>query len=424
FLSAYFDGDGSISLDPDRITFFSVSQKLVEGAANLLLKENIIARYHKTKKRKPGKKVLEKYKKLGKKPIRHQLFHLVLTGEDKYRFAEYVRPVSSKKKMRSKKMFEMKPSTALRLINYNGINYRAVSYSDYTFDIVKELKMEEVNNDSTYCLDIEGNKLEDKAVLWHNQLIQIRCDGDEDGLMLLMDALLNFSHSYIPDKRGGKMDLPLILTTRLDPAEVDKEAHNIDTLARYPLDFYLATLKHEHSKNLEPIMGLVSSRMGTYLQYEQFGFTHDTDDISVGPKESLYKTLKSMTDKMNVQLALAAKIRAVDEADVAYKVIERHFLPDVLGNLRAFSKQSVRCPLCNTTYRRIPIKGVCTKCGGKLTLTVHEMSVKKYLDISRKIADKYNLPTYARQRIILVEKSIDSLFESDKVSQTKIIDFF
>ena len=249
-------------------------------------------------------------------------------------------------------------------------------------------------------------------------------DGDEDGLMLLMDALLNFSHSYIPDKRGGRMDLPLILTTRIDPAEVDKEAHNIDTLARYPLDFYEATLKHEHSKNLESAMGLVSTRIGTDLQYEQFGFTHDTDDISVGPKESQYKTLKSMMDKMNAQLSLAAKIRAVDEADVAYKVIERHFLPDVLGNLRAFSKQSVRCPICNTTYRRIPLKGSCTKCDGKLTLTVHEMSVKKYLDISKKIAEKYNLPTYARQRITLVEKSIDSLFESDKVVQKKIVDFF
>lgn len=249
-------------------------------------------------------------------------------------------------------------------------------------------------------------------------------DGDEDGLMLLMDALLNFSHSYIPDKRGGRMDLPLILTTRIDPAEVDKEAHNIDTLARYPLDFYEATLKHEHSKNLESAMGLVSARIGTDLQYEQFGFTHDTDDISVGPKESQYKTLKSMMDKMNAQLSLAAKIRAVDEADVAYKVIERHFLPDVLGNLRAFSKQSVRCPICNTTYRRIPLKGSCTKCDGKLTLTVHEMSVKKYLDISKKIVEKYNLPTYARQRITLVEKSIDSLFESDKVVQKKIVDFF
>jgi len=248
-------------------------------------------------------------------------------------------------------------------------------------------------------------------------------DGDEDGLMLLMDVLLNFSHSYIPDKRGGRMDLPLILTTRIDPAEVDKEAHNLDTLFRYPLKFYKSTMKHEHSKNLESIMGLVSQRIGTELQYENFGFTHDTSDISKGPKESTYKTLKTMMDKMNVQLGLAAKIRAVDEADVAYKVIERHFLPDVLGNLRAFSKQSVRCPLCNTTYRRPPLIGLCTKCGGKLTLTVHEKSVKKYLEISRKISMKYNLPIYAQQRITLVEKSINSIFESDKEFQSKLIDY-
>jgi DNA polymerase II large subunit len=249
------------------------------------------------------------------------------------------------------------------------------------------------------------------------------CDGDEDGLMLLMDALLNFSHSYIPDKRGGKMDLPLILTTRIDPSEVDKEAHNVDTLAQYPLCFYEATLLHEHSKELESVMGLVSSRLGSEFQYEKFGFTHDTDDISEGPKMSNYKTLKTMMDKMNAQLNLAAKIRAVDEADVAYKVIERHFLPDILGNMRAFSKQSVRCPICNITYRRPPLQGVCLKCSGKLTLTVHEKSVKKYLEISKEIAQRYNISPYARQRIILVEKSINSLFVSDKVKTTKLTDF-
>ena len=248
-------------------------------------------------------------------------------------------------------------------------------------------------------------------------------DGDEDGLMLLMDALLNFSYSYIPEKRGGKMDLPLILTTRIDPSEVDKEAHNVDTLAQYPLDFYESTLRHEHSKELESVMGLVSSRLGSELQYEKFGFTHDTEDISAGPKMSNYKTLKTMMDKMNAQLNLAAKIRAVDEADVAYKVIERHFLPDIIGNMRAFSKQSVRCPACNIIYRRPPLQGSCLKCGGKLTLTVHEKSVKKYLEISKEIAQRYNISPYARQRITLVEKSINSLFISDKIKTTKITDF-
>lgn len=250
------------------------------------------------------------------------------------------------------------------------------------------------------------------------------CDGDEDGLMLLMDALLNFSHAYIPDKRGGRMDLPLIVTTRLDPSEVDKEAHNVDTLCRYPLDFYKSTLRHAHPKDVEKMMGLVSSRLGTDGQYEGFGFTHDTLDISEGPKVSRYKSLGSMMEKMEAQLSLAALIRAVDSADVAYKVIERHFLPDIIGNFRAFSKQSVRCAKCNINYRRIPLNGVCTKCGGNLTLTVHEKSVRKYLDISKDVAKRYNIPAYANQRIRLVEKSIDSLFMSDKVKTTKLDDFF
>jgi DNA polymerase II large subunit len=170
-------------------------------------------------------------------------------------------------------------------------------------------------------------------------------------------------------------------------------------------------------------MGMVSSRLGSPLQYEKYCFTHDTIDISQGPKISSYKKLKTMMDKMNAQLNLAAKIRAVDEADVAYKVIERHFLPDILGNLRAFSKQSVRCPICNITYRRIPLSGKCNKCNGKLVLTVHEKSVKKYLEISKEIAEKYHIPSYANQRIKLVEKSINSLFMSDKIIKTRIDDF-
>jgi len=424
FISAFFDGDGSISINPDRVTFYSVSQMLMEGIATLLLKENIFARYSITKERLPEKKVLERYLQLKEKPVKHILIHLVLTGKDKYDFASFIRPVSEKKKTRSEMMSSNIPNKTDRLLVFKGKRYPATSFSDYTFDFIKEITEKSVDQENTYCLDIEGDTIEDKAIYWHNQLLQIRCDGDEDGLMLLMDALLNFSHEYIPDKRGGKMDLPLILTTRLDPSEVDKEAHNVDCLYRYPLKFYEATLLHAHPKEWEKQMDVVGGRLGTPLQYEQFGFTHDTDDIAHGPIMSRYKTLKTMMDKMNAQLNLAAKIRAVDEADVAYKVIERHFLPDILGNLRAFSKQSVRCVSCNITYRRIPLNGLCRKCHGKLSLTVHEKSVKKYLEISKEIADKYHISPYASQRINLVEKNINSLFSSDKVRKTKLTDFF
>ena len=53
-----------------------------------------------------------------------------------------------------------------------------------------------------------------------------------------------------------------------------------------------------------------------------------------------------MIDKMETQLELARIIRAVDERDVAERVINTHFLPDLIGDMRAFSRQKVRCVKC------------------------------------------------------------------------------
>ncbi|MFQ6121356.1 MAG: DNA polymerase II large subunit, partial [Methanosarcinales archaeon] len=268
------------------------------------------------------------------------------------------------------------------------------------------------------------------------------CDGDEDAFLLLMDGLLNFSLSYLPDQRGGRMDAPLVLTTKIDPKEIDKEAQNLDVMEKYPLEFYLSASKYTNPKELEKVMDLVSNRLirGTRTQYEVheegiinqhnrlgsdiwqakykgFKFTHDTTNIADGPINSAYKTLKTMIEKMEAQLDLAKKIRAVDEWDVAERVINSHFIPDLIGNLRAFSRQKVRCVKCNTKYRRPPLQGNCPKCGGNILLTVHEGSVKKYLEVSLKLKDKYDISDYTKQRLQLLNLEIKSLFESDKEKQ-------
>ncbi|HEX7575153.1 MAG TPA: DNA polymerase II large subunit [Candidatus Methanoperedens sp.] len=249
------------------------------------------------------------------------------------------------------------------------------------------------------------------------------CDGDEDCVMLLMDGLLNFSRSYLPDRRGGQMDAPLVLTSRIDPNEVDKEAHNVDVRFQYPLEFYEATLAYKNPKDLVKIMDMVSGRLGTPAQYEGFGFTHDTANIAAGPRNSAYKTLGTMIEKMEAQLGLARKIKAVDPQDVAERVINSHFLPDLIGNLRSFSKQKVRCTKCGAKYRRPPLRGSCPKCGGNIVLTVHEGSVRKYLETSLRIADEYNVKHYTKQRLQLLEIEMRSLFESDKVKQKGLADF-
>ncbi len=219
------------------------------------------------------------------------------------------------------------------------------------------------------------------------------------------------------------MDLPLVITTGINPSEVDKEVQSIDLLSRYPLEFYRATIHHKHPREIEEKMDLLASRIGTDKQYDKFSFTHDTSGISIGPTISAYKTLKTMDEKVDAQLELAEKILAVDENDVALRVIQTHFLPDMLGNLRAFGGQGVRCTKCDEKYRRMPLKGICLKCGGKLTLTVHGKSVRKYLEKSKEIAKKYEIPSYTRQRIQLVEKAINSIFMNEKVKKTKLSDF-
>ncbi|HSV42427.1 MAG TPA: hypothetical protein VLH13_03345, partial [Methanomassiliicoccales archaeon] len=152
-----------------------------------------------------------------------------------------------------------------------------------------------------------------------------------------------------------------------------------------------------------------ADRVKSLLQYEGFGFTHDTNDIAEGPKESAYKTLETMADKMNAQLHLARIIRAVDERDTAQRIISKHFLPDLIGNLKQFSGQKVRCTKCGESYRRVPLRGFCY-CGNKLTLTVYEASVKKYLAVTKRVGMEFGVSQYTQQRVGIIEESIASIF--------------
>ncbi|MCX8152184.1 MAG: DNA polymerase II large subunit [Archaeoglobaceae archaeon] len=250
------------------------------------------------------------------------------------------------------------------------------------------------------------------------------CDGDEDSVMLLLDGLLNFSRKFLPEKRGGQMDAPLVLTAIVDPREVDKEVHNMDVVDRYPLKFYEATLRYANPKDLADLIEKVSDRLKKDERFYGLKFTHDTCNITEGNRESAYKYLEKMQDKLKAQMELAKKIAAVDADDVAERVINIHFLPDIVGNLRAFSRQEFRCLDCNTKYRRLPLSGKCLKCGGKIALTVHSSSITKYLELSKMLCEEFKVSEYTKQRIKLVELEIKSLFESDTKKQISISDFF
>jgi len=247
------------------------------------------------------------------------------------------------------------------------------------------------------------------------------CDGDEDCVMLLMDGLLNFSKSFLPDKRGGQMDAPLVMSSRIDPSEIDDEAHNMDVVRNYPREFYEASREMADPESVD--VEIAEENLGTDLEYTGFDHTHDTSNIALGPALSAYKTLGSMMEKMDAQLELARKLRAVDETDVAERVIEYHFLPDLIGNLRAFSRQEMRCLDCGKKYRRVPLTGDCRECGGRVNLTVHQGSVNKYMDTAIQVAEDYDCREYTKQRLEVLEKSLESVFQNDKNKQSGIADF-
>ena len=250
------------------------------------------------------------------------------------------------------------------------------------------------------------------------------CDSDEDAVMLLLDALINFSKTYLPNTRGGSMDAPLVLSSRIDPEEIDDESHNLDIYERFPVEFYDRTKDPLKPADVLDLIDNVEKHLGTPEQYEGLMFSHHTSSIHAGPTLCLYKRLPSMKEKVEAQIELAEKIRAVDQRDVVQRVLSSHFLPDIMGNSRAFSKQKVRCTKCNSKYRRIPLTGKCTKCGGNLILSVSKGSVQKYLGISQDLVNRYPVSSYLKQRLEIQEYGINSLFESDKSKQSSLDVFF
>ncbi|NJD98680.1 DNA-directed DNA polymerase II large subunit [Thermococcus sp. LS1] len=303
-----------------------------------------------------------------------------------------------------KRAFEVKEGDLIPVFE-NGLS--TLQIGDVSLLRVTEVQYIKPPDDFVYSLSASKYH----TIIISNNITTANCDGDEDAVMLLLDALLNFSKYYLPEKRGGKMDAPLVVTTRLDPREVDSEVHNMDVVRYYPLEFYAATYEMKSPKEIK-FIERVEDRLGKPEMYEGIKFTHDTDDIGLGPKMSLYKQLGDMEEKVARQLALAERIRAVDEHHVAETIINSHLVPDLRGNLRSFTRQEFRCVKCNTKYRRPPLTGKCPKCGGKIVLTVSKGAIEKYLPTAKMLVTRYNVLDYTRQRICMTEKDIKSLFEN------------
>jgi DNA polymerase II large subunit len=257
--------------------------------------------------------------------------------------------------------------------------------------------------------------------IWHSAKRR-DCDGDADSIMLLMDIFLNFSKEYLPDRIGGLMDAPLLIQPLVFPHEVQRQAHNIDVDEKYPLNFYRSSWNMEKTSVIDNI-DLVKYRLGQANQFFDYKFTHPTDNIMLDQSQSLYSTLNTMEEKLKMQITTAKLINAVDADEVMAMVLTTHILPDIMGNLRAYSSQSFRCTKCGQKYRRMPLVGKCLECHNELLQTVSRGSVEKYVKTALNICSEFKINEYLTSRIDTLKAELNLLFKEDVKDQHTISDF-
>ncbi|MEK6845455.1 MAG: LAGLIDADG family homing endonuclease, partial [Nanoarchaeota archaeon] len=183
YLSAFLDGDGSVIPQNNSIVLYSVNRKLLDNFALLLAKYGIFSRYSTTMERLPGKAVKEIYLRLGKEPKKHILHHLVVRGKDAFQMKNYL---TLNARLKRNKLVQLKPVN-IRKVSFNKREYVLEQDHDIIIDFIK--KVEKVSDkQNSYCFEVEWNTKEERNVLWGEQILNTRCDGDEACAMLLMDA--------------------------------------------------------------------------------------------------------------------------------------------------------------------------------------------------------------------------------------------
>ena len=258
---------------------------------------------------------------------------------------------------------------------------------------------------------------------WHSAKRR-DCDGDGDSVLLLLDIFLNFSVEYIPTQIGGLMDTPLLIQPIILPAEVDDQAHNFDVAWKYPLAFYEATESSPNASEVSDLIETIRNRVNLEDQFYNYGFTHNTSSITIRSSAERLLDPQHSTDKISKQIEVAEKIEAVSARQVVESIIKTHLIRDIAGNMKKYSTQSFKCRACSRTLRRPTVSAKCDVCGGELRETLTRGSVEKYLAIARRLAHDYDVDEYIKERLDLLVREMDQLFQTrEKSTQLELTDF-
>jgi DNA polymerase II large subunit len=406
FLRGYFEGDGSISIGDRRISCDSVSEGLLSDLEFCLNRFGIFCKRYEYEK-EPGNILKTFYLKKKRKIPKFKITKLIIGSDFVSNFEKIGFLSPRKNKILKHHLFK------------KGRGMKIIKDKFFIYDPIVSIK--NIGKKESYCLNVETKN----HLVVANSILSKQCDGDEAAIMLLMDVLLNFSRKFLPSHRGGTQDAPLVLNAKINAGEVDDQILDFEFVdGPYSLEFYRMAERKEHSGKVSSIKVCKDILKEGKDPFVGLGFTHDTENFNNGVVCSSYKLLATMQDKVNHQMELVEKIRSVDTSDTARLIIERHFIRDMKGNLRKFSQQGFRCVACNESFRRPPLSGVCSNCGGKIIFTIHEGGIKKYLEPALLLAKKYNLSSYIQQNLELLKNAIDSIFGKELEKQEALEKWF
>ncbi len=258
---------------------------------------------------------------------------------------------------------------------------------------------------------------------WHSAKRR-DCDGDGDSLLLLLDSLLNFSLQYVPAQIGGYMDTPLLVQPVILPSEVDEQAHNFDIASSYPIEFYERTQSAPAAQAVGDMIERIGSRLEKDTQFYGYGFTHNTNSLTIKRSRGSYSTLRTLNEKISKQIEVASLIEAVSTKEVVESIIKTHLIRDIMGNAKKYATQAFKCKGCGMTLRRPPLSWKCPNCGGEIRGTLTRASVEKYLYIAQRLAREYDADPYLKNRLDMLQRELDQLFQGPrKTDQLELTDF-
>ncbi|MFB6241284.1 MAG: DNA polymerase II large subunit [Candidatus Nanosalina sp.] len=386
FIQAYRAGDGSIYEEKGFSKLFTKSGEMATQLALLVRKLGF-----KSSTRKADETWEVLYSEWTDKDPYWPLWNVLDEGRDALReeganYGEIKQSFSN-----DRKNDRMKTASKQRVEELYGKGLESLEKpveGEISVERVKEIEKVDYGDDYVYDLEVPGNQ--------------------------------NFLCGPHPIFAHNTMDAPLILSTVLNADEVDDEAWAVETVDEYPLSFYRETLEYKKPWELETDIEIGEDIVHSERPYRH-GYTHETSTVEKAPNQSEYVTLDEMSEKTSAQLGIGEKLKAVDEDAVAELLLDKHFIPDIKGNLRSFSSQEMRCVDCNEKFRRVPLSSQtiapsgketaeCPECGGKVLLTISEGTIKKYMQPSKDIIDSYEISPYKRQEVQILNRTIQSLF--------------